>query len=180
MRLFYYTTTNSFFSLVSSQQFLTKLCLTPLVFFSGLLEICKIDDIQWHFYEHVTKFYLWAANWPYSQRRSESNFVLIPDSPSLFWKFYSFMETFSRKKTSERMLYHVRNRDLRLLYSYPRISNIFCKINYDGTFFTAHFSQSISGQLLLLNILLFAESTSAPKCYYRPDFFLISFKHFQN
>ena len=60
-----------FFSLVSSQQFLTKLCLTRLVFLSGLLEICKIDGIQWHFYELVTKFYLWAANWPYSQRGSE-------------------------------------------------------------------------------------------------------------
>ena len=28
-----------------------KPCLTTLVFLSGLLEICKRDDIQWHFYE---------------------------------------------------------------------------------------------------------------------------------
>ena len=58
----------TFFSRVSSQQILTKPCFNPLVFLSGLLEICKTDDIQWHFYERMTKFYLWAANWPYSQR----------------------------------------------------------------------------------------------------------------
>ena len=57
-----------FFSLVSSQQILTKPCLTPLVF---LNRICKIDDIQWYFYERATKFYFWAANWPYSQRGCE-------------------------------------------------------------------------------------------------------------
>ena len=57
-----------FFSLVSSQQIFTKPCLTPLVF---LNRICKIDDIQWYFYERATKFYFWAANWPYSQRGCE-------------------------------------------------------------------------------------------------------------
>ena len=51
---------------VSSQQILTKPCLPPLVFLSGLIKICKIDGIQWYFYEHVTKSYLRAANWPYS------------------------------------------------------------------------------------------------------------------
>ena len=56
----------AFSSGVSSQQILTKPCLPPLVFLSGLIKICKIDGIQWYFYEHVTKFYLWAANWPYS------------------------------------------------------------------------------------------------------------------
>ena len=56
----------AFSSRVSSQQILTKPCLPPLVFLSGLIEICKIDRIQWYFYEHVTKFYLWAANSPYS------------------------------------------------------------------------------------------------------------------
>ena len=61
----------AFFSWDSSQKILTKLCLTPLVFLNGLIETCKIDEIQWHFYEHMTKFYLWAANWPYSQRRCE-------------------------------------------------------------------------------------------------------------
>ena len=73
MRLFYYTATNSlaFFSWDSSQQILTKPCLISLIFLSGLSEICKIDDIQWHFYELVTKFYLWAGNWPYSQRGCE-------------------------------------------------------------------------------------------------------------
>ena len=61
----------AFFFRVSSQQILTKPCLTSLVFLSGLIEICKTDEIQWHFYEHVTKFSLWAANWPYSQRGCE-------------------------------------------------------------------------------------------------------------
>ena len=56
----------AFSSGVSSQQILTKPCLPPLVFLSGLIKICKIDGIQWYFYEHVTKSYLWAANWPYS------------------------------------------------------------------------------------------------------------------
>ena len=38
---------NWVFSLwVSSQKILTKSCLTPLVFLSGLLDICKIDEIQ--------------------------------------------------------------------------------------------------------------------------------------
>ena len=46
--------------------------------------------------------------------------------------------------------------------------------------FTALFSQSTSGRVLLLNILLFTESTSAPKCYTWLVFFLISFKHFQS
>ena len=41
----------TFFSWVSSQQILTKPCLTPLVFLSGLLETCKINGIQWHFCE---------------------------------------------------------------------------------------------------------------------------------
>ena len=50
---------------------LDQTCLTSLVFLSGLIEICKTDEIQWHFYEHVTKFYLWAANWPCSQRGSK-------------------------------------------------------------------------------------------------------------
>ena len=61
----------AFFSWVSSQQILTKPCLTPLVFLSGLLETCKINGIQWHFCERVTKFYLWAGNWPYSQTGCE-------------------------------------------------------------------------------------------------------------
>ena len=39
----------AFFSWVSSQQILTKPCLTPLVFLGGLIEICKIDEIQWHY-----------------------------------------------------------------------------------------------------------------------------------
>ena len=47
-------------------------------------------------------------------------------------------------------------------------------------YFMALSSQSTSGRLLLLSIILFAESTSDPKCYYRPDFFLIFFKHFQS
>ena len=42
--------------------------------------------------------------------------------------------------------------------------------NCKSKYFTALFSQSTSGQLLLLHILLFAESTSAPKCYSRPVF----------
>ena len=47
MKLFYYTTTSSldiFF--VSLFQILTKPCLTSIVFLSGLLEICNIDEIQ--------------------------------------------------------------------------------------------------------------------------------------
>ena len=39
----------AFFSWVSSQQILTKPCLTTLVFLGGLIEICKIDEIQWHY-----------------------------------------------------------------------------------------------------------------------------------
>ena len=50
--------------------------------------------------------------------------------------------------------------------------------NCNSKYFTAHFSQGTSGWLLVLHILLFAESTSAPKCYSRPGFF-ISFKHFR-
>ena len=65
-----------FFLWVSSQKILTKPCLIPLVFLSGLLEICKIDEIQWHFYVRVTKFYLWAANWPYSQRGCRCSQIL--------------------------------------------------------------------------------------------------------
>ena len=41
----------TFSSWVSSQKILTKPCLTPLVFLSGLLETCKINGIQWHFCE---------------------------------------------------------------------------------------------------------------------------------
>ena len=131
MRLFYYTNSLGIFLRESLP---SKSWPNP-VFLRGLLEICKIDNTQWHFYERVTKFYLWAANWPYSQSKRmwlQSNLLLIPDSPSLFWKFYRFMETFWPKKLSERMLYHAVNRDFRLLYSYTRISNISYKINYDG------------------------------------------------
>ena len=124
----------AFFLWVSSQKILTRPCFIPLVFLSGFLEICKIDEIQWHFYVRVTKFYLWAANWPYSQRGCKYNQILRspPDSSSPFWKFCPFMEAFSRKKLSERMLYHALNRVFRLLHSYTKISNIFCKINYDS------------------------------------------------
>ena len=52
-------------------------------------------------------------------------------------------------------------------------------LNFDKKY-TALFSQSTSGRLLLLNILLFTESTSAPKCYTWPVVFQISFKHFQS
>ena len=80
-----------------------KPCLTTLVFLSGLLEICKIDDIQWHFYERVTKFYLWASNWPYSQRGCEySQTSRSSQTLILLWKFYPFMETFLRKKLSKK------------------------------------------------------------------------------
>ena len=85
----------AFFSWVSSQQILTKPCLTPLVFLSGLLETCKINGIQWHFYVRVTEFYLWAANWPYSQRgweysqisRSSQTQASFENSNHL-WKFF--------------------------------------------------------------------------------------------
>ena len=40
----------------------------------------------------------------------QPNPAFIPDSPSLFWKFYSFMENISGKKLSERMLYNALNR----------------------------------------------------------------------
>ena len=52
-------------------------------------------------------------------------------SKLLFWKFYPFMETFSGKNLSEKMLNHALNRIFRLLHSYTRISNIFCEISYD-------------------------------------------------
>ena len=52
----------------------------------------------------------------------------------------------------------------------------FAESNCNSKYFTLLFSQSTSGWLLLLHILLFAESISAPKCYSRPGFF-ISFKH---
>ena len=45
--------------------------------------------------------------------------------------------------------------------------------------FTTLFSQSTSGLLLLLHILLFAESTSAPKCYSRPVFSLFPLNIFR-
>ena len=64
MRLFYYTNSLGIFLRESLP---SKSWPNP-VFLRGLLEICKIDNTQWHFYERVTKFYLWAANWPYSQR----------------------------------------------------------------------------------------------------------------
>ena len=51
----------AFFFRGSSQQILTTPCLTSLIFLSGLIEICRTDEIQWHFHEHVTKFSLWAA-----------------------------------------------------------------------------------------------------------------------
>ena len=38
-------------------------------------------------------------------------------------------------------------------------------------YFTVLFSQSTPGRLILLHILLFAELTSAPKCYSRPGIF---------
>ena len=60
-------------------------CLTSLVFLSGLLEICKIDEIQLHFYERVTKFYLRAANWPYSQRGCEYSQTPLP----IYGNFFS-------------------------------------------------------------------------------------------
>ena len=40
----------------------------------------------------------------------QPNPAFIPNSPSLFWKFFSFMETVSGKKLSERMLCHALNR----------------------------------------------------------------------
>ena len=124
----------AFLSWVSSQQIFTKPCLTPLVFLSGLLEICKIDCIQWHFYERVTKFYLWAANWPYSQRRYEySQTSCSSQTPqALFENSTHLWKLFVWKKLSERMLYHALNRVFRFLCSYTGISNIFCKMNYDG------------------------------------------------
>ena len=60
-------------------------CLTSLVFLSGLLEIYKKDGIQWHFYERVTKFYLRAANWPYSQRGCEYSQTPLP----IYGNFFS-------------------------------------------------------------------------------------------
>ena len=87
-----------------------------------------------HFHGRVTKTLLVSCKLTLLSKsmRTQSNPALIPDSPSLFWKFYPFMETFSGKKLSEKMLYHALNRVFRLLHSYTRISNIFCKINYDG------------------------------------------------
>ena len=90
----------AFFSWVSSQQILTKPCLTPLVFLGGLIEICKIDEIQWHFYERVTKFYLWAAKWPYSQRGSKySQISLSSHTPQAsFENFIHLWKLFQGKK----------------------------------------------------------------------------------
>ena len=56
--------------------------------------------------------------------------VLIPDSANHFSNFFLFMETFLWKKLSKRMMYHSLSRVFRLLHSYTRISNIFCKINW--------------------------------------------------
>ena len=56
----------------------------------------------------------------------------------------------------------------------PTISLSLMYSNFSLNFaknFTALFSQSTSGRLLLLNILLFTESTSAPKCYTWPVLF---------
>ena len=123
-----------FFSWVSSQQILTRLCFTPLVFLSGLLDNCKIDEIQWHFCERVTKFCVWAANWPYSQRGYEYSQILrsFQTPQDSFEASTHLWKLFHGKKLSKRMLYHALNRIFRLLYSYTKISNIFCKINYDG------------------------------------------------
>ena len=64
-------------------------CLTSLVFLSGLLEIYKIDGIQWHFYERVT-----SSTWELQTDLS------LKEDASTAKPLYPFMETFSRKKIS--------------------------------------------------------------------------------
>ena len=51
--------------------------------------------------------------------------------------------------------------------------------NCNSKYFMALFSQSTFGRLLLLHILLFAESTSALKYYSRPGFFLFPLNIFR-
>ena len=122
-----------FFSWVSSQQILTRLCLTPLVFLSGLLDICKIDEIQcvsmnvWlnSTCELQTDFILRGCEYSQILHSSQTPQVSFENSTHL-WKL------FHRKNFSERMLHHALNRVFRLLHSYTKISNIFSKINYDG------------------------------------------------
>ena len=49
-----------------------------------------------HFHGRVTKTLLVSCKLTLLSKsmRTQSNPALIPDSPSLFWKFYPFMETF--------------------------------------------------------------------------------------
>ena len=61
--------------------------------------------------------------------KDDANTVKPRVHTRLLKKFYPFIETISGKKLSERMLYHAFNRVFRLLHSYTRISNFFCKIN---------------------------------------------------
>ena len=136
MMLFYCTATNSL-DIFSVSLFLANLDQTFFDFFSifeWLIEICNIDEIQWHFYELKTKFYLWAANWPFFQRGCEySQTVRSYQTPQTsFEKSTHFWKLFHQKKLSERILYHTLNRIFRFLHSYTSISYIFCKINYDG------------------------------------------------
>ena len=52
--------------------------------------------------------------------------------PKLFFENSTHLgKLFQEKKHSEKMLYHALNRIFRLLHSYTRTSNIFCKISYD-------------------------------------------------
>ena len=123
----------AFFSWVSSQQILTKPCLTPLVFLSGLLDICKIDEIQ------CVSMNVWLNSTCELQtdlilRRCEYRQILHSSQTpqSSFENSTHLWKLFHGKNFSERMLHHALNRIFRLLHSYTKISNIFCKINYDG------------------------------------------------
>ena len=97
------------------------------LFLSGLLEVCKISMSLW-----LSSTRELQTDLILKEDASTTKPCAHPDSPNLFWKFYPFLETFSRKRLSERMLYHTLNRIFRFLHSYTRISIIFCKINYVG------------------------------------------------
>ena len=55
-----------------------------------------------------------------------------PRLPNPLLKILPIDRNFSWKKLSEKMLCHALNRVFRLFHSYTKISNIFCKINYNG------------------------------------------------
>ena len=85
------------------------------------------------FYERVTKFTCeLETDLILKEDASTAKPRAHPRLPKPLQNSTHLWKLFHGKNVSSKILYHALNRVFRLLHSYTRISNNFCKISYDG------------------------------------------------